>query len=50
MGLHRVTPHVRFVGSYPRADGVQPQVSRATTDAAFTEARAWLDRLRDGRL
>jgi prephenate dehydratase len=50
MGLHRVTPHVRFVGSYPRADGVQPQVSRATTDAAFTEARAWLDRLKDGRL
>jgi prephenate dehydratase len=24
MGLHRVTPQVRFLGSYPRADGVTP--------------------------
>jgi prephenate dehydratase len=50
MGLHRVTPQVRFVGSYPRADGVTPQVSRTTSDAAFTDARRWLERLRAGRL
>jgi prephenate dehydratase len=50
MGLHRVTPQVRFLGSYPRADGVTPSVSRATSDAAFTEARTWVQRLREGKL
>lgn len=50
MGLHRVTPHVRFVGSYPRADGIQPQVTRSTTDSAFVQARTWLTRLREGHL
>lgn len=50
MGLHRVTPLVRFLGSYPRADGVKSEVTTATTDGAFTQARAWLQRLREGRL
>jgi prephenate dehydratase len=50
MGLHRVTPLVRFVGSYPRADGVATKVGPATSDAAFTQARSWLQRLREGRL
>lgn len=50
MGLHRVTPLVRFVGSYPRADGIATKVGPATSDAAFAQARSWLQRLREGRL
>ncbi|MGY1719932.1 prephenate dehydratase [Blastococcus sp. SYSU DS0552] len=49
--LHRVCEDVRFLGSYPRADGrenrpVQPESS----DAAFADAREWLARVRAGDL
>lgn len=46
MGLKRVCAQVRFLGSYPRADGTEVRVSEATTDGAFTDARAWLRGLR----
>ena len=46
MGLQRVCAEVRFLGSYPRADGVEAQVSRGTGDKDFVEARAWLRSLR----
>jgi prephenate dehydratase len=46
MGLKRVCAEVRFLGSYPRADGAAVQVSEATRDEAFTDARAWLRSLR----
>ena len=49
VGLHRVAPLVRFIGSYPRADGATPAVSASTSDAAFRDARSWLARLREGR-
>lgn len=42
MGLHRTCSEVRFLGSYPRADGGSIVVTSATTDEAFTQARAWL--------
>lgn len=45
MGLHRVCPHVRFLGSYPRADGGAPEVRPGTSDADFAAARAWLSTL-----
>jgi prephenate dehydratase len=45
MGLHRTCTEVRFLGSYPRADGGTTIVSDATSDEAFASARAWLDRL-----
>lgn len=48
MGLRRVCPVVRFLGSYPRADGVAAAVSGQTSDAAFGDAAAWLARLRSG--
>ncbi|ADG76069.1 Prephenate dehydratase [Cellulomonas flavigena DSM 20109] len=48
MGLHRRCPYVRFLGSYPRADAVEPLVHVGTADADFVEARAWLARLRGG--
>ena len=46
MGLKRVCAEVRFLGSYPRADGAAVQVSEATRDEAFTDARTWLRSLR----
>jgi prephenate dehydratase len=46
MGLKRVCAEVRFLGSYPRADGTEVQVSDSTTDESFTDARAWLHGLR----
>ena len=47
MGLQRVCAQVRFLGSYPRADGVQAHVVRGTGDTEFLQARAWLRGLRD---
>jgi prephenate dehydratase len=48
MGLHRRCPYVRFLGSYPRADAIQPTVHLGTADADFVEARSWLRAVRDG--
>ena len=49
MGLHRVCPHVRFLGSYPRADDVRAVVHVGTSDSDFRMARDWLSALRAGR-
>lgn len=49
MGLKRICPQVRFLGSYPRADEVRPQVRPGTTDDEFTDAADWLGRALDGR-
>ena len=46
MGLHRVCPVVRFLGSYPRADGVANEVSPGTGGADFAAARQWVADLR----
>ena len=47
--LHRVCEDVRFLGSYPRADGRENRPVPATAaDDAFAEAEAWLRRLRGG--
>ncbi|MEE1939631.1 prephenate dehydratase [Streptomyces sp. TRM 70361] len=52
MGLRRICPKVRFLGSYPRA-GVEPSQAAplrpGTTDAEFAEASDWLTRCIDGR-
>jgi len=49
MGLHRVCPHVRFLGSYPRVDDPHGGVRVGTYDADFHAARAWVQALREGR-
>jgi prephenate dehydratase len=49
MGLRRVCAEVRFLGSYPRCDGGSTQVRPGTSDSEFSEAAAWLGRLRFGR-
>ncbi|MFE4371114.1 prephenate dehydratase [Streptomyces sp. NPDC056835] len=52
MGLKRICPKVRFLGSYPRA-GMSPADVRplrpGTSDTAFIEASDWLARSQDGR-
>lgn len=44
--LHRICADVRFLGSYPRADGARPVVRPAVTEAAYAQAAGWLDGLR----
>ncbi len=47
--LHRVCDDVRFLGSYPRADGRENKAVPGTAgDAAFVEATAWLEAIRAG--
>jgi prephenate dehydratase len=47
-GLCRICTGVRFLGSYPRADEVRPQIRRGTRDEDFTAADAWLRTVRTG--
>jgi prephenate dehydratase len=42
LGLKRVSPSVAFLGSYPRADGVEPDTVPEMDDRAFRDARDWL--------
>jgi prephenate dehydratase len=47
--LHRVCDDVRFLGSYPRADGRENRpVPPESADDAFAEAGDWLARVRSG--
>ncbi|MGW5238389.1 prephenate dehydratase [Monashia sp. NPDC004114] len=46
MGLRRVCAQVRFLGSYPRADGGRPDPRPGTSDRDFDSAKDWLDSLR----
>ena len=47
--LHRVCDDVRFLGSYPRADGRENKpVPPIADDGAFADAAAWLEKLRAG--
>jgi prephenate dehydratase len=50
MGLRRVCAEVRFLGSYPRVDGIRPTVRPGVSDGEFREAQAWLSRIREGRI
>ncbi|GAA0679830.1 prephenate dehydratase [Kitasatospora atroaurantiaca] len=50
MGLKRICPQVRFLGSYPRADEGKPTPRRpGTSDEDFSAAADWLSRCLDGR-
>jgi prephenate dehydratase len=49
--LHRVCEDVRFLGSYPRADGRENRaVEPESADGAFAEADGWLARVRGGEV
>ncbi len=47
IGLHRVCPLVRFMGSYPSAEGRQTRLRPGTSDADFIAARTWVRSLLD---
>jgi prephenate dehydratase len=48
--LHRVCDDVRFLGSYPRADGRgNKPVPETAADPAFTDAEKWLEGIRARR-
>jgi len=50
MGLKRICPQVRFLGSYPRADrGTASPLRNGTSDLDFANAADWLSRCLDGR-
>ena len=46
MGLHRICSDVVFLGSYPRADGTQPDGPAGTSNADYAAAAHWLQRLK----
>lgn len=46
MGLHRMCPVVKFLGSYPRLDGTAPEILPGASDADFRAARDWVAGLR----
>lgn len=45
LGLHRFSPNVLFLGSYPRADRVPVNANPKYQDEVFRQARQWLDSL-----
>ena len=46
MGLHRICGDVVFLGSYPRADRVEPIIQVGTSNADYAAAATWLERLK----
>jgi prephenate dehydratase len=48
LGLRRNSASLRFLGSYPRADGQPPLIRPGTTDGEFAAARDWLRAVRGG--
>jgi prephenate dehydratase len=44
--IRRLCADVRFLGSYPTADGSAPVERRGTSDLDFTDAAAWITELR----
>jgi len=42
LGLKRFSPNVMFLGSYPRADKLEIEVTGRYVDDSFLEARQWL--------
>ncbi|MGO2052735.1 prephenate dehydratase [Glutamicibacter sp. 287] len=45
-GLHRLCPELRFLGSYPAAQGTRPFIDTHNSDGAFSEARDWVLKLK----
>ncbi len=42
MGLHRICKRVDFLGSYPRADKVEPSVDKGFRESDYDKAASWL--------
>jgi prephenate dehydratase len=48
VGLHRFSPLVRFLGSYPKADGVRTEVAAGNRDPDFQSGKAWVYAVKAG--
>ena len=48
-GLHRFSPKVSFLGSYPRADKQQTAPSGNNSNGQYVEAKKWLETIRKSR-
>lgn len=48
-GLHRFSPKVSFLGSYPRADNQQTTPSGNNSNGQYSEAKKWLEAIRKAR-
>jgi prephenate dehydratase len=48
-GLHRFSPKVTFLGSYPRADQEQTTPNGNNSNTQYNSAKSWLERIRAGR-
>jgi prephenate dehydratase len=48
-GLHRFSPKVIFLGSYPRADKQKSEHQGNNSNKEFSSADSWLNKLRSGR-
>lgn len=46
MGLHRFSPSVIYLGSYPRADKSESKHEGNNTNSAYRDAKSWIDSLR----
>ena len=46
-GLHRICAEVRYLGSYPRHDGVIPTVRSGMSDVQFKDSDSWLGSIRN---
>jgi prephenate dehydratase len=48
-GLHRFSPKVTFLGSYPRADGEQTTPNGNNSNSEYQQSSTWLASIRKGR-
>lgn len=48
-GLHRFSPKVTFLGSYPRADKELTTPNGNNSNTQYSSAKSWLERIRAGR-
>ncbi|MDR1800026.1 MAG: prephenate dehydratase [Bifidobacteriaceae bacterium] len=49
VGLHRFSPKVRYLGSYPKADAVPTPLRPGTTQADYLSAQDWVAEVQAGR-
>lgn len=47
-GVHRISPKIRFLGSYPRADRKPQEVGPEVAEEAFSAATSWISAIRQG--
>jgi prephenate dehydratase len=45
-GLHRFSPKVSFLGSYPRADKQQTKPEGNNSNGQYADAKKWLEGIR----